>query len=56
MHERARDGYGTGMAPHPDPDDIDPTDQHGRGLMVAGALVGIFLALGAMLVVFTLLR
>ena len=43
------------MTPH-DPDDLDPADQHGRGLMVGGAVLGILLALGAMLLVFTLSR
>lgn len=40
----------------PDPDDLDPADQHGRGLLVGGAVAAILVALGAMLLVYVLSR
>ncbi|CAM3763762.1 hypothetical protein [Nocardioides zeicaulis] len=42
--------------PTRDPDDLDPADQHGRGLMVGGAVLGILVVLGAMLLVYVLSR
>lgn len=55
MHADPHVGYGTRMAPR-DPDDLDPADQHGRGLMVGGAALGLLVVLGAMLLVFVLSR
>ncbi|NYE36157.1 hypothetical protein F4692_001261 [Nocardioides cavernae] len=39
-----------------DPDKVDPTNQSGRPLLVTGAVVGLLLALTALLVVYLLSR
>ncbi|WP_260988509.1 hypothetical protein [Nocardioides sp. zg-1228] len=39
-----------------DPDKIDPSKQSGRPVMLTGALVGLFLALALMVVVYLLAR
>ena len=39
-----------------DPDRIDPSKQSGRPVMLTGALVGLFVAIGLMVVVFFLAR
>jgi cobalamin biosynthesis Mg chelatase CobN len=49
-------GYVPGMTNGHDPDQIDPSKQSGRPVMVTGALVGIILALLLMLVVYFLAR
>ncbi len=42
--------------PGHDPDEIDPTNQSGRPVMVTGAVVGIILALALMAVVYFIAR
>ncbi len=39
-----------------EPDDIDPTNQSGRPVMVTGAVIGILVALTLMLLVYFLAR
>jgi len=39
-----------------DPDKIDPSNQSGRPVMLVGALVGLFLALTLMVVVYLIAR
>jgi hypothetical protein len=39
-----------------DPDDIDPTDQSGRPVMVTGAVIGIILALALLAAVYFYVR
>jgi len=39
-----------------DPDKVDPTNQSGRPLVVTGAVVGLLLALSALLAVYLLSR
>ena len=38
------------------PEDLDPTDQTGRPVMVTGAVIGVLVALGLMVVVYFLAR
>lgn len=39
-----------------DPDKVDPTNQSGRPLLVTGAVLGLLLALSALLAVYLLSR
>ena len=39
-----------------EPDDVDPTNQTGRPVMVTGAVIGILVALTLMLLVYFLAR
>ena len=39
-----------------EPDDIDPTDQSGRPVMVTGAVIGIILALALLTAVYFYVR
>jgi hypothetical protein len=42
--------------PRHEPDQVDPSNQSGRPVMVTGALVGILLALALLVVVYFLAR
>jgi len=56
----ADEGYGSGMTSGHDPlhhpDDVDPTNQSGRPVMVTGAIVGIVLALALLAGVYFYVR
>jgi hypothetical protein len=60
MHAAAGEGYGNAMPqthdPLHEPDDIDPTNQSGRPVMVTGAVVGIILALALLAAVYFYVR
>jgi hypothetical protein len=54
VHDVTGEGYGIVMTRDPlhQPDDLDPTDQSGRPVMVTGAVIGIILALALLAAVY----
>lgn len=44
------------MTSQRDPDDIDPTDQSGRPVLVTGAILGLMAVLALLVVVYWLAR
>jgi hypothetical protein len=54
VHAGTGEGYGILMTRDPlhEPDDVDPTNQSGRPVMVTGAVVGIVLALALLAAVY----
>lgn len=56
VHDVTGEGYGTCMThghdPRHHPDEIDPTNQSGRPVMVTGAVMGIILALALLAAVY----
>jgi cobalamin biosynthesis Mg chelatase CobN len=42
------------MSPHRDPDQLDPSNQSGRPVIVTAAIVGILVVLALMVVVYLL--
>ena len=58
MHDVTGEGYGIVMTRDPlhQPDDLDPTDQSGRPVMVTGAVIGIILALALLAAVYFYVR
>jgi hypothetical protein len=58
VHDVTGEGYGIVMTRDPlhQPDDLDPTDQSGRPVMVTGAVIGIILALALLAAVYFYVR
>jgi hypothetical protein len=59
-HDVAGEGYGLlmthGHDPLHEPDDVDPTNQSGRPIMVTGAAIGLILALALLAAVYFYVR
>lgn len=49
-------GYGRVMTSQRDPDDMDPTNQSGRPVLVTGAILGLMAVLALLVVVYWLAR
>lgn len=49
-------GYGHAMTSQHDPDDIDPTNQSGRPVLVTGAILGLIAVLALLVLVYWLAR
>ena len=49
-------GYGPGMDQRHDPDQVDPTNQSGRPLMITLVPIGLLLVLGVLALVYVLSR
>jgi hypothetical protein len=60
VHDVTGEGYGFVMThghdPLHHPDDVDPTNQSGRPVMVTGAIIGIVLALALLAAVYFYVR